>query len=167
MRGHAGPLKLLLTATESGQQGQPAAGKLLANEAYVDFGSGENRFSAGKKILSGDVGYGFRPIDVLQREVRLLALGDSFTEGTGAAAEDAFPARLAARLSQAGAKVRVRNLGRNGYTAKDLIAYELPALAEFRPTLRKGGFLTRDPREKERKKYGHKRARKGFQYSKR
>lgn len=37
----------------------------------------------------------------------------------------------------------------------------------LRPTLRKGGFLTRDPREKERKKYGHKRARKGFQYSKR
>jgi len=37
----------------------------------------------------------------------------------------------------------------------------------LRPPLRKGGFLTRDPREKERKKYGHKRARKGFQYSKR
>ncbi len=37
----------------------------------------------------------------------------------------------------------------------------------LRPSLRKGGFLTRDPREKERKKYGHKRARKGFQYSKR
>ncbi|MGQ0550182.1 MAG: 30S ribosomal protein S9 [Armatimonadota bacterium] len=39
--------------------------------------------------------------------------------------------------------------------------------SELRPPLRKGGFLTRDPREKERKKYGHKRARKGFQYSKR
>jgi small subunit ribosomal protein S9 len=37
----------------------------------------------------------------------------------------------------------------------------------LRPALRKGGLLTRDPREKERKKYGHKRARKGFQYSKR
>ncbi|MDR7419824.1 MAG: 30S ribosomal protein S9 [Armatimonadota bacterium] len=36
-----------------------------------------------------------------------------------------------------------------------------------RPALRKGGLLTRDPREKERKKYGRKRARKGFQYSKR
>ncbi len=43
----------------------------------------------------------------------------------------------------------------------------LAADGGFRPTLRKGGFLTRDPREKERKKYGHKRARKGFQYSKR
>ena len=36
-----------------------------------------------------------------------------------------------------------------------------------RPALHKDGLLTRDPRMKERKKYGHKRARKGFQYSKR
>ena len=33
--------------------------------------------------------------------------------------------------------------------------------------LRKSGFLTRDPREKESKKYGRKRARKRFQFSKR
>jgi small subunit ribosomal protein S9 len=33
--------------------------------------------------------------------------------------------------------------------------------------LRDGGYLTRDGREKERKKYGHKRARKSFQFSKR
>jgi len=38
---------------------------------------------------------------------------------------------------------------------------------ELRSAMRKAGFLTRDPRTKERKKYGHKRARKGFQYSKR
>lgn len=38
---------------------------------------------------------------------------------------------------------------------------------EFRSTLRKGGFLTRDPREVERKKYGQPKARKRFQYSKR
>jgi len=38
---------------------------------------------------------------------------------------------------------------------------------ELRSPLRKAGLLTRDPRQKERKKYGHKRARKGFQYSKR
>jgi len=36
---------------------------------------------------------------------------------------------------------------------------------ELRPSLRKGGFLTRDPREKERKKYGRKRARAGFQWT--
>ena len=37
----------------------------------------------------------------------------------------------------------------------------------LRPTLRRLGFLTRDPRVKERKKYGRKRARRGFQFSKR
>ncbi|MDR1701381.1 MAG: 30S ribosomal protein S9 [Sporomusaceae bacterium] len=38
---------------------------------------------------------------------------------------------------------------------------------EFRPTLKKAGFLTRDPREKERRKYGLKKARKASQFSKR
>jgi small subunit ribosomal protein S9 len=38
---------------------------------------------------------------------------------------------------------------------------------ESRPTLKKAGFLTRDPRVKERKKYGLKKARKAPQYSKR
>ena len=38
---------------------------------------------------------------------------------------------------------------------------------ELRPRLRQGGFLTRDPRAKERKKYGQKGARKKFQFSKR
>ena len=37
----------------------------------------------------------------------------------------------------------------------------------FRPTLRRAGFLTRDPRMKERKKYGLKRARKAPPYTKR
>ncbi len=36
-----------------------------------------------------------------------------------------------------------------------------------RPSLKKAGFLTRDPRAKERKKYGLKKARKASQYSKR
>jgi small subunit ribosomal protein S9 len=38
---------------------------------------------------------------------------------------------------------------------------------ELRSKLRQGGFLTRDPRAKERKKYGQKGARKRFQFSKR
>lgn len=38
---------------------------------------------------------------------------------------------------------------------------------EFRGELRELGSLTRDPRVKERKKYGRKRARRGFQFSKR
>lgn len=38
---------------------------------------------------------------------------------------------------------------------------------EYRPTLKKAGLLTRDPREKERRKYGLKKARKASQFSKR
>jgi small subunit ribosomal protein S9 len=38
---------------------------------------------------------------------------------------------------------------------------------DLRPTLKKAGFLTRDAREKERRKYGLKKARKAPQYSKR
>ena len=38
---------------------------------------------------------------------------------------------------------------------------------DIRIPLRRLGFLTRDPRVKERKKYGRKRARRGFQFSKR
>ncbi len=43
----------------------------------------------------------------------------------------------------------------------------LEADAEFRPTLKKAGYLTRDPRMKERKKYGLKAARRAPQFSKR
>ncbi len=39
--------------------------------------------------------------------------------------------------------------------------------ADLRPTLKQAGLITRDPRIKERKKYGQKGARKRFQFSKR
>lgn len=39
--------------------------------------------------------------------------------------------------------------------------------SDLKPKLKKEGFLTRDPREVERKKYGQKGARKRFQFSKR
>lgn len=47
--------------------------------------------------------------------------------------------------------------------ARALLKYS----AELRPELRSAGFLTRDPREVERKKYGRPKARKRFQFSKR
>ena len=43
----------------------------------------------------------------------------------------------------------------------------LEANTEYRPTLKSAGFLTRDSRKKERKKYGLKKARKAPQFSKR
>ncbi|NOX87854.1 MAG: 30S ribosomal protein S9 [Calditrichaeota bacterium] len=47
--------------------------------------------------------------------------------------------------------------------ARALVAYS----EDFRMPLRRGGFLTRDPRQVERKKYGLAKARKRFQFSKR
>ena len=47
--------------------------------------------------------------------------------------------------------------------SRALVAYE-PTL---RPVLKPGGFLTRDPRAVERKKYGRPKARRSFQFSKR
>jgi len=43
----------------------------------------------------------------------------------------------------------------------------LKADISLRPTLKRAGFLTRDPRMKERRKYGLKKARKASQFSKR
>ena len=47
--------------------------------------------------------------------------------------------------------------------ARALVDYD----PELRTPLKKAGLLTRDPREVERKKYGKKKARKSFQFSKR
>jgi small subunit ribosomal protein S9 len=67
-------------------------------------------------------------------------------------------------------KIRVNGGGLSGQAgavrlgiARALLAYS----EDYRPTLRQGGFLTRDPRKTERKKYGLAKARKRFQFSKR
>ena len=66
--------------------------------------------------------------------------------------------------------VKVKGGGANGQAgaiqlgiARALLSYD----NEFRSSLRKGGFLTRDAREVERKKVGLRKARKKEQYSKR
>ncbi len=57
--------------------------------------------------------------------------------------------------------------GQAGAVRQGLARALLKSDPELRPVLRKGGFLTRDPRVKERKKPGLKRARKAPQYTKR
>jgi len=68
------------------------------------------------------------------------------------------------------AHINVRGGGPNGQAGavRHGIARALLQVdANFRPTLKAEGLLTRDPRMKERKKYGQPGARKRFQYSKR
>jgi small subunit ribosomal protein S9 len=67
-------------------------------------------------------------------------------------------------------QVNVRGGGPNGQAGavRHGIARALLKVdAGFRPALKAGGLLTRDPRMRERKKYGQPGARKRFQYSKR
>ena len=73
-------------------------------------------------------------------------------------------------IERFGIKVEVKGGGLSGQAgavrlgiSRALIGFD----ASSRSLLRKNGFLTRDPRKKERKKYGHKGARRSFQYTKR
>ena len=59
------------------------------------------------------------------------------------------------------------NSGQAGAIRHGISRALLHADAEYRPALKKAGFLTRDPRMKERKKYGLKAARRAPQFSKR
>jgi len=80
------------------------------------------------------------------------------------------PFRITQTLGQYDALITVRGGGISGQAAairhgisKSLLHTD----AALRPALKQAGFLTRDSRIKERKKYGQKKARKRFQYSKR
>jgi small subunit ribosomal protein S9 len=67
-------------------------------------------------------------------------------------------------------KARVAGGGPNGQAEAvrhGITRALLKASVELRPKLKAAGFITRDPRKKERKKYGQPGARKRFQYSKR
>ncbi|MBI4368167.1 MAG: 30S ribosomal protein S9 [Candidatus Omnitrophica bacterium] len=72
--------------------------------------------------------------------------------------------------SRFGVKVAVKGGGLSGQADAVRLGISRALLGvdpNLRPLLRKEGFLTRDPRKKERKKYGRKGARRSFQYTKR
>lgn len=80
------------------------------------------------------------------------------------------PFKLTDTLGKFDIYVNVRGGGISGQAgairhgiSRALVQYN----ADLRPILKKAGFLTRDPRKKERKKYGQRGARARFQYSKR
>ncbi len=80
------------------------------------------------------------------------------------------PFEVAGRANQYDVWCTVRGGGLSGQAgavrhgiSRALVAYE----PELRPALKKGGFLTRDARVVERKKYGKPKARRSFQFSKR
>jgi acyl-CoA thioesterase-1 len=67
--------------------------------------------------------------------VRYLALGDSFTIGTGTTPDRSFPAVLVNRWWDAGIECELRNPAVNGFTTDDLIREELPLVESYAPEL--------------------------------
>ena len=67
--------------------------------------------------------------------LRLLALGDSFTIGTSQPESLNFPSQLAGMLRKRGVEVRLENVAVNGYSTKELIREELPALEVVKPNV--------------------------------
>ena len=105
----------------------------------------------------GKVSINKRPIDdYLKRETAKMIIRQ--------------PLELSETLGKFDVYVNVRGGGISGQAGaiKHGISRALLAVnPDFRPLLKKSGFLTRDSRVKERKKYGQPGARKRFQYSKR
>ena len=80
------------------------------------------------------------------------------------------PLKVTGLMNKFNVSVKVKGGGMSGQAGAvrhGLARALLKANPELRPILRKGGFLTRDARMKERKKPGLKRARKAPQYTKR
>lgn len=80
------------------------------------------------------------------------------------------PLRITEMSGRVDVFVNVKGSGKHSQSGAVLLGLAR-ALKEFRsdlePALRDSGYLTRDARKVERKKYGHKKARKSFQFSKR
>jgi small subunit ribosomal protein S9 len=134
---------------------------------------------APRPIASGPVGATGRRKQAIAR-VRLIPGNGTWTIN-GRTLEDYFPNKVHQQIANEpfvtldlvdryDVLVRVQGGGISGQAgavrlgiARSLIQTD----DEARPPLKKAGFLTRDPRAKERKKYGLKKARKAPQYSKR
>ena len=124
------------------------------------YGTGRRKTATARVFLrpgSGDIVVNSRPLDnffasevlkmIIKQPLQLTETTDSF--------DIQVTVKGGGSTGQAGAI-------RHGIT-RALVDYN----EELRPRLKAGGFLTRDPRKKERKKYGLKGARARYQFSKR
>ena len=130
----------------------------MAKVQYL--GTGRRKSSIARVILSpgdGKVTINDRPIDSYFGYDTLIMLVKS-------------PLVLTESLSQYDVDVNVNgggSTGQAGAIRHGIARALLKVDPEFRPVLKKAGFLTRDSRMKERKKYGLKAARRAPQFSKR
>ncbi len=121
-------------------------GRRKTSVARVILRPGEGKMTVNRRPFNG-----YFPSDALQTEVQQPLVA---TETAGK-----FDALILARGGGIRGQAGAARLG----IARALLVFN----PELRSKLRQGGFLTRDSRGKERKKYGQKGARKRFQFSKR
>ena len=121
-------------------------GRRKSSVARVYLVPGTGKVTINKKDM--DEYFGYDTLKVIARQpIELTAAADKFDE-----------------------KVNVHGggyTGQAGAIRHGIARALLEADPEFRPALKKAGYLTRDPRMKERKKYGLKKARRAPQFSKR
>src|ERR687893_1991829 len=155
----------LQSLADLGQEAQPAAPEAPKYEKKVDaqgraYATGKRKDAVARVWIKpgpGQITVNQRPVDVyFARPVLRMILQQ--------------PLQVANRIGQYDIVVTVDGGGLSGQAgavrhglAKALTFYE----PDLRPALKKEGFLTRDPRVVERKKYGKKKARRSFQFSKR
>ena len=149
----------------AGQPAQPAAPDAPVHVQKLDaqgraYATGKRKDAVARVWIKpgpGKITVNQRPVDVyFARPVLRMILQQ--------------PLQIANRLGQYDIVVTVDGGGLSGQAgavrhglSKALTYFE----PDLRPALKKGGFLTRDPRVVERKKYGKKKARRSFQFSKR
>lgn len=121
-------------------------GRRKTSVARLRMTSGKGSITVNKKALEE-----YFPTDALQREANSPFV---LTETNG---------KFDVKINVKGGGVS----GQAGAVRHAIARALLEVDAELRPSLKKAGFLTRDPRMVERKKPGQKKARKKFQFSKR
>jgi len=123
-----------------------ATGKRKSAVARVQIGPGSGQISVNRRSLNDYFG---RPTSrmIIQQPFEVTGTSGQFD--------------VSANVDGGGVSAQAAAI-RHGIT-RALIASN----AELRPVLKKAGYVTRDPREVERKKYGRHKARKRPQYSKR
>jgi small subunit ribosomal protein S9 len=155
----------LQSLAELGQEAAPAAPEAPKHERKVDaqgraYATGKRKDAVARVWIKpgpGQIVVNERPVErYFARPVLRMILQQ--------------PLHVANRAGQFDVVVTVAGGGLSGQAgavrhgiAKALTYFE----PELRPALKKEGFLTRDPRVVERKKYGKKKARRSFQFSKR
>lgn len=132
----------------------------MAQEAQRWYGTGRRKQATARvwiKVGEGLITVNKRPIDnYFGREVLKMILQQ--------------PLELVEQVGKLNIDVNVVGGGLSGQAGaiRHGITRALMEMDEaMRPALKKGGFVTRDPRAVERKKYGRPKARKRFQFSKR